>query len=147
MLRCFVRERWTNESSECVGVDGCCDAWLVRYDSVRLLLELPPDAFMSALVAHSSVQQPLAAEVTFFVVEKLDTIARLRDSSADDAGDDGSARDSELRGVTGVAVTPLQSDVEVANGRGAGTYQLSLKCAVVVTGGCMAPCPLERKRM
>ena len=60
---------------------------LDRYDTVRLLLELPPDAFMTALKSNPSVrQQTLSAEVTFFVVEKLDVIARCRGDYPHSAG-------------------------------------------------------------
>ena len=49
-------------------------------------MELPPDAFLAAL---GTAQNPLAVEVAFFAVERLDVIARAR--SGEDGAGDGTA--------------------------------------------------------
>ena len=100
----------------CVGVS--------RYDAVRLLLELPHDIFMSTLKSASSDQKRLSEEATFFVVEKLDTIARLRGDTHHSAG--GGTEPSALDGGSPPAeanqglVVQYESDAVLDGSRGTG---------------------------
>ena len=92
-----------------------------RYDAVRLLLELPHDTFMSTLKSSSSEQKPLSEEATFFVVEKLDTIARFRGDNL--AGAESAEVDSgsPLSETSQALLVRDESDTAVDGNHGAGT--------------------------
>ena len=56
-----------------------------RYDAVRVLAGLPQDKFLAALEAKCD-SKPQPVQVTFFVSEKLDAIARLCVGDSDEPG-------------------------------------------------------------
>ena len=63
-----------------------------RYDTIRILAELPDDRFVGALGSKTGVQQPIV--VAFFVAERLDVIARRRIRSGESAVVAGNDADS-----------------------------------------------------
>ena len=88
----------------------CCD---VRYDTVRVLAELPESRLIAAVETKAGTPQPPL--VTFFVVELLDAIARRR-NELEGSSDDGSNSNSN-QGADLQAAESSEGSEETGTGR------------------------------